>query len=117
MIHDGPRGHDMGGQPAGRIVRDEHELDPWEVRADALGEVLWGKTALIKVDELRRLREDIGPDAYERMTYYERWMHSLAQGLIEHGIVSVKELGQAMERAASPDVRPLKNPGTNNPGG
>ena len=117
MIHDGPRGHDMGGQRAGRIARDEHELDPWELRADALGEVLWGKTALIKVDELRRLREDIGPDAYERMTYYERWMHSLAQGLIEHGIISVEELGQAMERAAQPDARAMKRPDADDPAG
>ena len=114
MSQDGPRGHDMGGQPAGRIVRDEHELDSWELRADALGEVLWGKTALLKVDELRRLREDIGADAYERMTYYERWMHSLAQGLIEHGIVSVEELGQAMERAAHPQASEAKSPGADN---
>ena len=102
MIDNGRRDHDMGGQPAGPCARDEHGYEPWELRADALGEVLWGKAALLKVDELRRIREDLGAGAYDRMTYYERWMHSLAQGLIEHGVISVDELGRAMARAGAP---------------
>jgi nitrile hydratase len=96
MTGPGQRGHDVGGQPAGECTRDEHESAAWELRADALGEVIWGKAALLKVDELRRLREDLGPTAYDHMSYYERWMHSLAQGLIEHGTITVEELANAM---------------------
>jgi len=96
MNEAGRRGHDIGGKDAGCCERDEHELQAWERRADALGEVIWGKAALIKVDELRRLREDLGPNAYDDLGYYERWMHSLAQGLIEHGVFTVEELARAM---------------------
>ena len=96
MADAGQRGHDVGGQPAGGCARDEHENAAWELRADALGEVIWGKAALLKVDEVRRLREDLGPTAYDHMGYYERWMHSLAQGLIEHGTITIEELANAM---------------------
>ncbi len=92
----GRRGHDVGGKDAGRCVPDGHEPEAWERRADALGEVIWGKAALLNVDELRRLREDLGPTAHDDMGYYERWMHSLAQGLIEHGVFTVDELAKAM---------------------
>ena len=34
---------------------------------------------LLRVDELRRNIESLGADAYERMGYYERWMHSIAR--------------------------------------
>jgi hypothetical protein len=30
------------------------------------------------------------------MTYYERWMHSIAQTLIQRGVISVDELGRKM---------------------
>ena len=51
---------------------------------------------LLKVDELRRNIESLGADAYERMGYYERWMHSIAQTLIQRGVISVDELGRKM---------------------
>ena len=30
------------------------------------------------------------------MTYYERWMHSIAQTLIQRGVISIDELGRKM---------------------
>ena len=38
-------------------------------------------------------RELWGPTA-DRMTYYERWMHSVAQTMIQRGVVSLDELGR-----------------------
>jgi len=73
----GKRWHDMGGDPAGSINPDEHDFALWEKRVDALM-VLTSAAGLMTTDSLRRVLEDMGPDAYETMTYYERWIASVA---------------------------------------
>jgi hypothetical protein len=89
--------HDMGGMPAGKCEPAEHEYEQWEKRVDALMMLLSDKERqLLKVDELRRNIESLGADAYERMGYYERWMHSIAQTLIQRGVVNIDELGRKM---------------------
>lgn len=89
--------HDMGGEPAGPVERTEHDYALWEKRVDAMLVLLSGKgRTLMTVDELRRNIEAIGPDAYDRMSYYERWIHSIAQTLIQRGFLSVEELGRKM---------------------
>jgi hypothetical protein len=74
--------HDMGGLPAGKCEPDEHEYELWEKRVDALMMLLSdAERRLLRVDELRRNIESLGADAYERMGYYERWMHAITQAL------------------------------------
>jgi hypothetical protein len=59
--------------------------------------LLSGKNAkLMTVDELRKNIEAIGPHAYDEMTYYERWIHSIAQTLIQRGVINIDELGRKM---------------------
>jgi hypothetical protein len=88
--------HDMGGLPASPIAQTEHDYALWEKRVDALM-VLLSRRSLLTVDELRRNIEGLGPDAYDRMTYYERWVYAITQTLIERGVISVDELGRAIE--------------------
>jgi Nitrile hydratase beta subunit len=89
--------HDMGGLPAGKVEPSEHDYALWEKRVDALMVLLSGpKRRLIKVDELRRNIEALGPEAYDAMGYYERWMHSIGQTLIQRGVISIDELGRKM---------------------
>jgi Nitrile hydratase beta subunit len=87
--------HDMGGLPAGHVQATEHDYALWEKRVDALM-VLLSAAGRMTVDELRRNIEAIGPDAYDRMTYYERWIHSISQTLIQRGVISIEELGRKM---------------------
>jgi hypothetical protein len=54
------------------------------------------KKKLFTVDGLRRALEDMGADAFEKMTYYERWIAAINQNLIEAGIYSIEELGSKM---------------------
>ena len=57
------------------------------------------------VDELRRNIESLGRQAYDRMSYYERWMHAVAQTMIQRGVISVDELGRKIaEVQGRPDV-------------
>lgn len=85
--------HDMGGLPAGPVVAAEHDYALWEKRVDAMM-ILLSSRGLMTVDELRRNIEALGPEAYDRMTYYERWMHAVAQTMIQRGAVSIDELGR-----------------------
>ncbi len=91
------RHHDMGGLDAGPVDRDEHDLGPWEQRVDAILRLLADKKRkLLTVDELRRGVEDLGPGAYDTLTYYERWIASITNILIEKGVITVDELGRRM---------------------
>ena len=58
--------------------------------------VLTSAAGLMTTDSLRRVLEDMGPDAYEAMTYYERWIASIAQNMMEAGAVTTEELGAKM---------------------
>lgn len=90
--------HDMGGLPAGRCNKDEHEYDQWEKRIDALLMALWLKAGAFTVDELRRNIEELGEKAYDGMSYYERWMHAITECLLQRGLITVDELSRALER-------------------
>jgi hypothetical protein len=87
--------HDMGGLPAGRVEATEHDYALWEKRVDAL-QVLLSDSGRMTVDELRKNIEALGPEAYDRMTYYERWIHSISQTLIQRGVITIDELGRKM---------------------
>lgn len=85
--------HDMGGEPGGPVERTEHAYDPWEKRVDAMLRLLSSdRHRLIRVDELRRGIESLPADAYDRMTYYERWISSICHILTEKGVVGRDEL-------------------------
>jgi len=89
--------HDMGGQPAGRAEPTEHEYEEWERRVDAMA-VLMSKH--VKVDQRRRNIEAIPPQEYDAMAYYDRWIVSLAQSLIQRGLITTGELAKKMEKHA-----------------
>jgi hypothetical protein len=61
----------------------------------------------MNVDELRRNVESLGAEAYDKLSYYERWIHSITQTLIQRGVISVDELGRKM---AEVEQRP-RDPG------
>lgn len=93
---DGRRWHDMGGDLAGPVPQDDHDFALWEKRVDALM-ILASGAGHFTVDGLRRALEDMGEDAFNEMTYYERWIAAINQNLLEQGVYSVAELGAKME--------------------
>lgn len=86
----------MGGQDAGPVPQDTHDFAIWEKRIDALMVLLSAK-GFFTVDGLRRALEDMGEEAFETMSYYERWIAAVNQNLIEAGAYSIHELGERME--------------------
>lgn len=96
MTQTGRRWHDMGGEAAGPVPTDDHDFALWEKRVDALM-ILASSKGHFTVDGLRRALEDMGEEAFATMSYYERWIASVNQNLIEAGVYSLEELGNKME--------------------
>ena len=89
----------MGGLPAGPVEPSEHEYAEWERRVDALMVLLSGikgPQKLLTVDELRKNIEALGPEAYDRMSYYERWVTSITQTMLQRGVITTEELARKM---------------------
>jgi len=89
----------MGGQDAGPVDMSGHDFALWEKRVDALVMLCTAK-GHFTIDGLRRVLEDMGEEAFETMTYYERWVAALNQNLVEAGVYTLEELGRKMERVA-----------------
>lgn len=83
--------HDLGGTPAGPIEKEDHELQLWEKRIEALLVLLKNKE-ILRVDENRRGLESLGQDVYFGLSYAERRMLSISNNLILKGVITVEEL-------------------------
>ena len=93
--------HDMGGvskfmcEP---IDTGTHALTQFDREVDAIRGIL-GAKGVMSVDELRRGIEAIPEDEYLRLTYYQRWVRSIADNLLALGVISDAELRAALEQA------------------
>ena len=83
--------HDLGGLPAGPVDTTAHDMTFWEKQIDALNALLSQK-GLRRVDENRRYIEMLGDDAYNTLSYYERWTAALARQLIDKGVFTQDEV-------------------------
>lgn len=88
--------HDMGGLPAGKVERTDHAYGEWDRRVDAIVQVASRRLG-IRVDERRRNIEALPPEAYDAMSYYEKWLVAITQTLIQRGVITTDELGRRME--------------------
>lgn len=89
--------HDVGGLAFGPIDREEHDLALWEKRTDAMLRLLVtpGKRAFT-VDGMRRVIEDYGQQAYDRTTYYEKWIRAVRNLLAEQQVLTREEIETRM---------------------
>ena len=98
------RHHDMGGTPGGPVDTSTHEPALWEKRVDAVRNLL-GDKKLLSTDEHRRHIEDLTPEDYDRLSYYERWILSLSNHLIEKGVFTADELGRKMAEVEAREAK------------
>jgi hypothetical protein len=83
------RPNDVAGQPAGPIDRSEHALEPWHKLVTAILLVLRSPPHnLMYIDEMRRAMEDIPPEEYARIEYFDKWALGITQLVTEKGLVS-----------------------------
>lgn len=85
--------HDMGGRPAGPVDQAPHDPTFWDQQIDAIVTLLAGKDCrVIRVDELRRGIEALDEESYRSLSYYERWIASVAFILAEKGVLTRQEI-------------------------
>lgn len=83
--------HDIGGLTEGPVDPHTHDLTFWEKQIDAVRAVV-GTKGIYRTDENRRWVESLGEDAYDRLTYYERWTAALMRALIDKGVLTQDEI-------------------------
>jgi hypothetical protein len=87
------RNNDVGGLPAGPIGPRGHEPEPWEYLLTAIVSTVGPAKAKIHVlDEFRRAREDLEPDFYNSLTYFEMWTHGFIDLMEEKGVLTRAEV-------------------------
>ena len=101
MDKDVPRSHhDLGGvskflcEP---VDVEPHALTDFDKEVDALRAIL-GMKRVMTVDELRRGIEAIPEAEYHRLSYYRRWIRSIADNLLVKGVITEAELRAALDR-------------------
>jgi len=82
----------MGGEEAGAIDTVDHGMKFWEKQANALRNALTSHKVL-RLDELRRAAEDLGPRYYE-LEYFQRTTEALRNVLLEKNFFTEKELAE-----------------------
>ena len=91
----------MGGRPNDEPLNlQEHTLADWEVTADALAQAL-SRKRITGTDQLRRAMEDMPPDDYLSLSYYERWIRGTEQLLVEKNILTTDEIDRKVAELES----------------
>ena len=98
---EAPRAHhDMGGVPkflCEPIDTADHALTDFDREVDAIRQIL-GAKKVMSVDELRRGIEAIPEAEYLRLSYYQKWIRSIADNLVRNGTFTEAELRGALDR-------------------
>jgi hypothetical protein len=91
--------NDLGGLPAGPLALTDDVLLPWEKSTHALSDLLTAR-GILGVEEKRRGIDELGRDAYDRLTYYEKWILSACKNLLAKGVITAEELARKLEEVA-----------------
>ncbi len=84
---------DLGGAAADKIAITDHALLPWEKRCHALLDIL-DVHKLVNTEEKRRGVEELGSEMIGKLTYYERWIVSAANVLMQKQILTPDEIAR-----------------------
>ena len=102
--------HDLGGMDNfGPIIREENEPvfhGDWERAIFSNTLALLG-SGYFCIDEMRRSTEQIPPIQYLASTYYEKWLESIVNILVEKNVITAEEMqkGKSFNTARPPMVR------------
>ena len=92
--------NDIGGLPADRIDRADHELQPWEKRCHALADVL-DFHKIINAEEKRRGVAALGTELIGKLSYYERWVAAFANILFQKQLLTPGEVALKMDEVSA----------------
>lgn len=91
--------HDIGGDPAESIPRQELPWLHWEKKVEAVRNLLGdGTRRIISLDEMRRGFESFGADKYKALSFYRRRLEAMIDILVEKKVISREELDAEIGR-------------------
>lgn len=101
MPHDtqgriGPQ--DLGGLDGDAVDPSEHDFAQWERMVDAMTRLMYREKIFGDAAQLREGIEALGPDVYQRLSYFERWAASSARKCVMEGLVTQEELDERIAR-------------------
>jgi hypothetical protein len=90
--------HDIGGDAAGPVPKQELPWLHWEKQVEAIRNLLGdGTRRIISLDELRRGFESFGQEKYKSLSFYRRRLDSMIDILVEKQVISHDELAAEVE--------------------
>lgn len=108
--------HDMGGMHGfGPVKHEENEPvfhQPWEARVVGMRAVV-GQAPDLRPGGFRFVTESLDPIFYLTASYYERWLETFSNGLIERGLITPEELAQRIDFYSEDPAAPV--PTSQNP--
>jgi hypothetical protein len=99
--------NDLGGTGCStdKIEIYERDLYPWEKRCHALLDVL-DYHKIVNTEEKRRGTENLGSEMAGKLTYYEKWIVSASNCLLQKGIFGPDDIAiKTKEVAERYDVK------------
>ena len=101
--NDSSRGyHDIGGDSAGTIPKEELPFLHWEKQTEAIRNLLGdGTRRIVSLDEMRRGFESFGEDRYKMYSFYRRRLEAMIDILIDKGVIDQSELDDAIKSTGS----------------
>jgi len=89
--------HDVGGQDGGPVDLAQHDTAHWEWQIDAMVRLALTKGLISDFAELRDGIEQLTPQDYDDLSYYERWAKSLASTLVSRGVITEAALAKRVQ--------------------
>ena len=87
--------HDIGGDPAGPIPKEQLPWQHWEKQVEAMRSILGdGSRRLVSLDELRHGFESFGAEKYRLLSFYRRRLEAMLDILEKKGVVTRDEVMQ-----------------------
>ncbi|MBE0528272.1 MAG: nitrile hydratase subunit alpha, partial [Thermoleophilia bacterium] len=87
----------IGGTPAGPVERVERPATHWQKRMEAMRDCLARRSPVVMhVDEMRRGIEELSPEAYAALDFYQRKTLAIRNVLVEKGVLDAAELAAAI---------------------
>ena len=94
--------NDIGGTGCSddKVNIFERELYPWEKRCHALLDVL-DYHKIVNTEEKRRGTENIGSEMVGKLSYYEKWIVSASNLLMQKGILTPDDIAEKTKEVAA----------------
>jgi nitrile hydratase subunit beta len=89
--------HDIGGDPAGPVPKQELPWLHWEKQVEAVRNLLGDSTRrLVSLDEMRRGFESFGVEKYKALSFYRRRLEAMIDILEEKGVVTRAQIEEKL---------------------